>query len=380
MILGTFVTRTGVISSVHSFARSSLGAPFLAFVALALVGSAALLIWRWGYLKSDNRLESPWSRESAFVLNNFLFLTITFTVFLGTYYSMFSELIVGEKLTVGPAVFNKLIGPQVTALVLLMGIGPLLAWRRSSPGALGRMTWRAGLVAVALVVLLFVLGLRELGALAGFGVIAYAGVITLEEFYRGVWARMKLSHESVFVALSHLIARNRRRYGGYVIHMGVILMGMGVIGTTMFQQETQRGLRPGESISLGHYTVTYEGSEVYVPPKEPDKTIFLGHVLVSTDGGALERMSPYREVFRQGGGLLPPALRSNLAEDLYILFLGEEGGFGSFKVFINPLVNWVWIGGLVLIVGTLLAMWPGRAGATVAVPVSGRAAVSEAGQ
>ena len=109
---------------------------------------------------------------------------------------------------------------------------------------------------------------------------------------------------------------------------------------------TKLGLRPGESISLGHYTVTYEGSEVYVPPKEPDKTIFLGHVLVSTDGGALERMSPYREVFRQGGGLLPPALRSNLAEDLYILFLGEEGGFGSFKVFINPLVNWVWSGGV----------------------------------
>ena len=381
MVLGTFVTRTGVISSVHSFARSSLGLPFLSFVAIVLVGSAALLIWRWNYLKSDNRLESPWSRESAFVLNNFLFLTITFTVFVGTYYSMFSELIVGEKLTVGPAVFNKLIGPQVTALILLMGVGPLLAWRKSSPIALGRMTWLPGLISIGLAVLLFVLGLRELGALAGFGVIAYAGLITLEEFYHGVRARMKLSDESVFTALSRLIARNRRRYGGYVIHMGVILIGLGVVGSTLFQQETQRGLRVGETITLGHYTVTYEGSEVYVPPSEPDKTIFLGHVLVSTDGGTPERMSPYREVFQQGGGLLPPALRSTLAEDLYILFLGEEGGFGTFKVFINPLVNWMWIGAIVLIVGTLLAMWPGRAGAMLSVKAPrGKVVVGEAGR
>ena len=381
MVLGTFVTRTGVISSVHSFARSALGGPFLAFVALILVGSAAVLIARWSYLKSDNHLESPWSRESAFVLNNFVFLTITFTVFLGTYYSMFSELIAGEKLTIGPAVFNRLIGPQVAALVLLMGVGPLLAWRRSSPQALGRMTWRSGLIAVGVVAALFVTGFRALGALAGFGVITYAGLITLEEFYRGIRARMKLSGESVFTALGRLIARNRRRYGGYVVHMGVILMGLGVIGTMMFQQETQRALRAGESLTIGDYTITYQGSELYVPESEPDKTIFVGHVAVSVSGGAPERMTPYRESFQTGGGLLPPALRSTLSEDLYILFLGEEGGFGTLKVFVNPLVNWLWIGAIVLIIGTLLAMWPSGAVATVPVPArSKQIAVGEAGR
>jgi cytochrome c-type biogenesis protein CcmF len=381
MILGTFVTRTGVISSVHSFARSELGAPFLAFTALVLVGSAALVVWRWDFLKSENRLESAWSREAAFVLNNFLFLTITFTVFLGTYYQMFSELIVGQQLTIGATVFNQLIGPQLTLLVLLMGIGPLLAWRRSSPQALGRMTWRSGLIAVAVVVALFVAGIRALGALGGFGVVAYAGLITLEELYRGVRARMKLSDESLFTALSRLIARNRRRYGGYVIHLGVILMGIGVIGTMMFQQETQRGLRAGESLTIGDYTITYQGSELYVPEGEPDKTVFAGYVLVSVAGGPPEAMTPYREIFRQGGGLLPPALRSTLAEDLYILFQGEEGGFGSLKVYINPLVNWIWIGAVVLIVGTLLAMWPSGAAATV--PVRSRASkivLGEAGR
>jgi len=381
MVLGTFVTRTGVISSVHSFARSSLGAPFLGFVALILVGSAALVVWRWNYLKSDNRLESPWSRESAFVMNNFLFLTVTFTVFLGTYYSMFSELLVGEELMVRPPTFNQLIGPQVTALVLLMGIGPLLAWRKSSPQALGRMTWRSGLIAGVVVGVLFAAGFRALGALLGFGVITYAGLITLEEFTRGVRARMKLGGESAFTALSRLIARNRRRYGGYVVHLGVILMGIGVVGTMMFQQETQRAVRAGEAITLGDYTITYQGSEFYVPEAEPDKSVFVGHVLVSVAGGPPEAMTPYRETFQQGGGLLPPALRSTLAEDLYILFLGEEGGFGTLKIFINPLVNWLWIGSVLLVIGTLLAMWPSGMAATVPVRArSTRVVVSEAGR
>ena len=384
MILGTFMTRTGVISSVHSFARSSLGGPFLAFTGLVLIGSAALIVWRWNYLKSENTLESAWSREAAFVLNNFLFMTITFTVFLGTYYSMFSELLFGEKKMVRPDDFNRLIGPQVTALVLLMGIGPLVAWRKSSPQALARMTRPAALAALVVVAVLVALGFRDLGTLAGFGVIAYAGLITLEEIYRGVRARMKLSAESPFTALGRLIARNRRRYGGYVIHMGIILVGIGVIGTMMYQQETQRGLRPGESITIGDYTIIYQGSELYVPETEPDKTVFVGHVLLSVAGGPPEVMNPppYREIFQQGGGLLPPALRSTpWGDDLYVLFMGEEGGFGTLKVFINPLVNWIWIGGFVLIVGTLAAMWPSGAAAMVAVKSRRRSlVVGEAGR
>ena len=383
MILGTAMTRTGAISSVHAFARSSLVGPFAAFTGLVLLGSAVLVIWRWNYLRSENRLESWWSREAAFVLNNFLFLTIAFTVFLGTYYSLFSELLVGEVKMVRLDDYNRLIGPQVVALVLLMGVGPLLAWRKSSPQTLARMTRQAALVALVVVAAVFALGFRDLGALAGFGVIAYAGLITLEEIYRGVRARMKLSAESPFTALSRLIARNRRRYGGYVVHVGVILMGVGVIGTMMYQQQTQRGLRLGESITIGDYTIIYQGSEQYVPEKEPDKMVLVGHVLLSVAGGPFQEMNPppYREIFQQGGGLLPPALRSTLAEDLYILFMGEEGGFGTLKVLINPLVNWIWIGGVVLIVGTLLATWPSGAAATATVRARRRSlVVGEAGR
>jgi cytochrome c-type biogenesis protein CcmF len=380
MILGTLATRTGLLSSVHAFARSSLTAPFFTFVALVLLGSSALIVWRWQFLKTENRLESAWSRESAFVLNNFLFLTIAFTVFVGTWYGLLSELF-GEKLTIGPEVYNKLIGPQVTALILLMGVGPLLAWRKSSPQALGRMTWRSGLIAIGVVIALFLAGFRTLGALAGFGVIAYAALITLEEIYRGVRARMKLGGESPVTALSRLIARNRRRYGGYVVHVGVILMGIGIVGTLMFQQETQRALRAGESLTIGGYTLIYQGSELYVPETEPDKSVFVGHVLVTTPDGTTEAMTPYREIFEQGNGLLPPAVRSTPAEDLYVLFMGEESGFGTLKVFINPLVNWLWIGGIVLLIGTVLAMWPSGAALTVrATARSSKIAVGEAGR
>jgi cytochrome c-type biogenesis protein CcmF len=174
MVLGTFVTRTGVISSVHSFARSSLGVPFLGFTAAALVGSFALIALRTDLLKSENKLESLLSREAMFLLNNFVFMTLTFTVFVGTYYSMFSELLVSEKLTVGPPVYNQMIGPQVAALVLLMGLGPLAAWHKSSSEALGRMIWKPAVLAAVVMALLFVTGVDKIFVLIGFGLVIFS--------------------------------------------------------------------------------------------------------------------------------------------------------------------------------------------------------------
>src|SRR5512143_2254287 len=205
MVLGTFVTRTGVISSVHSFARSSLGVPFLGFTAAVLVGSIVLVAMRSDLLKSENKLESLLSREAMFLLNNFVFMTLTFTVFVGTYYSMFSELLVSEKLTVGPPVYNQLIGPQVAGLVLLMGIGPLAAWHKSSTEALGRMIWKPALVAVVVMVLLFVTGVDKIFVVIGFGLVIFSLAITLTEYWRGMRARHKLSGENYFKAFTHLV-------------------------------------------------------------------------------------------------------------------------------------------------------------------------------
>ena len=235
MILGTFVTRTGVISSVHSFARSSLGVPFLGFTAVVLVGSVVLIASRWNLLKSENKLDSLFSREAMFLLNNFCVHDLTFTVFVGTYYSMFSELLTGEKLTVGPPVYNMLIGPQVAMLILLMGIGPLVAWHKSSPEALGKMVVEACRVCRGRDGVVVRHRDQHVFVLHRLWLVAFTLAITLTEYWRGMRARHKLSGENYFAAFTHLIARNRRRYGGYMIHLGVLVMGIGVIGSINYQ-------------------------------------------------------------------------------------------------------------------------------------------------
>ncbi len=385
MILGTFVTRTGVISSVHSFARSSLGVPFLGFTAFALVGSFALIALRSDLLKSENKLESLLSREAMFLLNNFVFMTLTFTVFVGTYYSMFSELIVSEKLTVGPPVYNQLIGPQVAALVLLMGIGPLAAWHKSSPETLGRMIWKPAVLAVAVMVLLFVTGVSLIFVVIGFGLVTFSLAITLTEYWRGMRARHKLSGENYFKAFTHLIERNRRRYGGYLIHLGVLVMGIGVIGSLNYQVETQRSLAPGGQMQVGPYTITYERALTCDPStgqmsddcaewyteRGRDIAIVAGYMTIEKAGQAPMRVAPYREIFLNGTGeLTPPGVLSTVGEDLYLLFLGEQSGFGTIKAYINPLIQFLWVGGIILLIGTLVAMWPTPAARrqTVAAP------------
>lgn len=373
MVLGTFVTRTGVISSVHSFARSSLGVPFLGFTAAVLIGSFILIALRSYVLKSDNKLESWLSREAMFLLNNFLFMTLTFTVFVGTYYSMFSELLRGEKLTVGPPVYNQLIGPQVAALVLLMGIGPLAAWHKSSTEALGKMIWKPAILAVAVMVLLFVTGVNLLFVVLGFGLVVFSLAITLTEYWRGTRARHKLSGENYFKALTHLIERNRRRYGGYLIHLGVLVMGIGVIGSLNYQVQTQRSLAPGGQMQVGPYTITYERALTCDPStgqmsadcaawyteRGKDIAIVAGYMTIEKAGQAPMRVAPYREIFLNGTGeLTPPGVLSTVSEDLYLLFLGEQSGFGTIKAYINPLIQFLWVGGIILVIGTLVAMWP----------------------
>ncbi len=372
MVLGTFVTRTGVISSVHSFARSSLGVPFLGFTALALIGSAVLIGLRWDLLKSENKLESIWSREAMFLLNNFVFMTITFTVFVGTYYSMFSELLAGENLTVGPPVYNQLLGPQVAVLIALMGIGPLVAWHHSSPHALGKMVWKPAVLAVIVIVILFVSGVDQIFAVIGFGLVAFTLAITLIEYWHGMRARHKLSGENYFAALTHLVARNRQRYGGYLVHLGVLLMGIGVLGSLNFQVQTQRSLAPGGQMTIGPYTITYDHALTCDPTvgisgecaswytdRGRDVAVIAGYLTVQKAGQPPMHATPYREVFLNGSGeLTPPGVISSLDEDLYLLYLGEQSGFGTIKVYINPLIQFLWIGGIVLVIGTLVAMWP----------------------
>ncbi len=359
VILGTFITRTGVISSVHSFARSSIGAPFLLFTGVTLIGSVGLLFFRLDDLKSANKLDRLLSREAAFLLQNALFMLINFVVALGTYFPILSELLTHNKITVGPPYYEQTVGPLLVPLLLLMGVAPLVSWRTASLPALGRALSAPALIALAAAALIFVLDGKNGFALLGFGLVAFTAAITVIEYARGARARHTAARESYPLALWNLIGRNRRRYGGYLVHAAVVLIGVGVIGTHFYQVETQRTLELGQSLTINDYVLRFDGLEV-TPTAESDKQVITARVNVSHGGGAAGSLRPFQEIYDNGERMTPPALLSSLKEDLYVLVAGWEadGSTVTLKVFVNPLANWLWIGGVVFVLGTLAAAWP----------------------
>jgi cytochrome c-type biogenesis protein CcmF len=275
---------------------------------------------------------------------------------------MISELVTGEKITVGPPFYNKVNGPLFAALVLTMGVAPLVAWRKQSAMRLGRALWWPFVIAVAITVGLLLFGIRNPAALFGYWLVAFVGLTTLWEFGKGVWARMKHG-ENPLVALIRLMGRNRRRYGGYVVHLGVVMMALGVVGTTFFQQETQGMLAPGESLHLDRYTLTYESLRRY-ELEGGDRQVTEAQVSLYRDGKFVKTLRPHKDFFLSTQQPLSiPAVLNRPGEDVYVLLVAwEEVGLAgsTFKIYLNPLVNWIWLGGLALIAGTLLAAWPER--------------------
>jgi cytochrome c-type biogenesis protein CcmF len=359
VIFGTFITRSGVIDSVHAFARSAVGPAFFGFITITAIMSVWLLLRRLDDLRSDNRLESVVSREAVFMLNNLLFVTLTFSVLIGTVFPMVSELFIGEKITVGPPWFNRVTAPQFALLVLLMGVAPLFAWRRQSVERLGHSLWWPFLISAVTVVVLFIAGMRNSGALFGFWTVTFVGTTTLWEYTRGVIARRRAQKEQWPVAFWHLTGRNRRRYGGYMIHLGVVCMALGILGSSLFQQETQSTLAQGESMELGGFEITYNG--LGNRRGADDLAIVEADLTLSRDGKALRTLIPRREIYQNSGQTMTiPATRSTVTEDFYVILAGWDnaGQLATFKTYLNPLINWLWFGGLVFVIGTLVAVWP----------------------
>jgi cytochrome c-type biogenesis protein CcmF len=259
VIFGTFLTRSGVLSSVHAFAQSAIGPLFFTYIGLTFIISVSLLLNRWNELKSDVHMTSVFSREALFLLNNLLFLGILVICFWGVIFPLISELFTGQKVTVGPPFYQRATAPLFAGLLLLMGVAPLSAWRHSTAKTLGRAIWKPTIAALLVVVAIFVFGgIREPAALVAFGLCALVVAVTLYEFWRGALARHHKSGESLPVALWRLVGRNRRRYGGYVIHLGVVLMAIGIIGIEVFQAQTQGTLAKGEELKLGNYSIRYD--------------------------------------------------------------------------------------------------------------------------
>ncbi len=366
MVEGTFLTRSGVINSVHTFAQSAIGPLFMSFIAIVFFGCLFLFISRWQDLESDNELDSLISRESAFLLNNLLFIGLAFTVWWGTHFPLISEALTGNKIVVGPPFFEKTTAPLFALLLLLMGIAPLMPWRQvTSRKLIGVLKWPA-LVGVATMLLIYTLTwIKMPGAVIGFGFCAFSLTTTLLEYWRGIHARHKAHGENYWQALIRLAARNRRRYGGYLVHLGVILTAIGIIGMEFYQVETQQNVQRGESMTIsspfvGTYELTY--LDLNTPPKpNPNIEIVEATLQVSRDGRVLGTIQPYREFFiQQQQPMTIPDTHREIATELYVIVAGWEGTGESatFKAFINPLINWIWLGGLVFVLGTIVAAWP----------------------
>ncbi len=362
VILGTFLTRSGVLTSVHAFAQSAIGPLFFTFIALSAAISLGLLLWRWNDFRDEGQMTSLLSREALFLVNNLLFMGLLAVCFWGMIYPLISELFTGQKVTVGPPFYERATGPLWVALLALMGIAPLSAWGHSTAKTLGKALWLPALASLAVVGAVFANGVRSPWALAGFGLVALVVTVTLYDYTRGVRARMRSTGEGPFVALWRLVGRYRRRYGGYIVHLGVVMMALGVIGIEMFQTETQGTLRRGESLRLGRYEVTFRSLAIF--DTEDGRNVARAVMAVSRDGKPVGELYPRRDFyFDSGQPMTIPGLRSTMEDDVYILLVDWEPistENATFKIYVNPLVNWLWLGGMVFIVGMLVAAWPSK--------------------
>jgi len=359
-LFGTFITRTGVIGSVHAFGKTAMGPAFLIFIAVTFLGSVALLFNRLKTLKAEHEVESFVSREAAFLLQNLLFLLIMLAVFWGTVFPLISELVTDTKITVGPPFFRNVTGPMFLALLVLMGMAPLFAWRKQATRGLLRAI-AAPLAASLVITAAWGYAHRmHPGSILGLWMVAFVASAVVYEFWKGVRARMQSRHENPLAALANLIGRNHRRYGGYIIHLGVIMIALAFVGDAYFKQETQGTAAVGERLTLGNYSLAFNGLRGY--PGSDGREVVEASLTLFEGDRLIGELNPRRDYFVvQQQPTTIPAVYSTLGEDVYVLLVGWEGDGRSgstFKVYVNPLINWAWIGGVVMVLGTLIAAWP----------------------
>lgn len=357
-IFGTFLTRSGVISSVHAFTQSGLGPFFMVFLVIMTVLSVGLLVWRLPMLRSENELDSLLSRESTFLLNNLILVGICFATFWGTVFPVISEWVRGVKITVGPPFFNKVNAPLGLVLLFLTGVGPVIAWRRATGRNLQRNFLWPVVAGLAVSAGMFIAGIRNYYAVLAMALCGFVMATIVVEFYRGVRARQAMVGESAAVALMRLVSKNRRRYGGYIVHVGVVMMFVGIIGVSAFRQERQVTLERGKSFEMGAYTVRYDG---IAAEDSPHMATVAAELAILKDGRQIDVLKPEKRFYKKPEQpATEVAIRSTIGGDLYLVLgsYDNDSGLATFQAYFNPLVGWLWFGGLVLAIGTAITIWP----------------------
>ncbi|MDQ3066692.1 MAG: heme lyase CcmF/NrfE family subunit [Actinomycetota bacterium] len=361
-LFGTFLTRSGIISSIHSFTQSSIGPWFLFFICVVVFGSLALVFARLPLLRAKTRLESLVSREATFLYNNLLLVALTLTILWGVAYPILSEAVTGQSRIVGPGYYNFFLRVFGLPLLFLMGIGPLVAWRRASLRGLGlTFAWPAGVAILTGLVLLALGAGSSIPGLIGYTFAAFVLASIALEFGRGTRARRALSGGSWPVAFAALVARNRRRYGGYVVHAAIVLLAIGVIGSSAYDTvaESPQQLERGQTLAVGDYRLTYQGIE---EKEGANATEIRAAFDVERGGEPLGSLAAGKNAYtaeRQVSNEV--GIRSDLltGEDLFVI-VGQIDPDGSVHVraFVKPLVNLIWLAGLVFVLGSLITLWP----------------------
>ena len=362
-LFGTFLTRSGVVNSIHSFAQSDIGPWFLAFIVIAVVFSTALIIWRLPLLRSTTRLESLVSREAVFLYNNLLLVALCLTILWGVAWPILSEAVRGTSVVVGRPYYDFFLRIFGLPLLLLMGVGPLIAWRRASLRGLGRTFMWPATVAVTTGVVLLILGAgSSIPGLIAYTFSSFVLAAIALEFVRGTKARKALSSESWPGAFASLIGRNRRRYGGYVVHVAIVLLAIGIAGSSAYDSVVEGKLAKGESLVVSGYKVTFQG---LTERDTPHAAEVRAHLLVSRNGKGLGTLEAGKNSYKIAGP--DPQVSSEVGirtnyltgEDLFVIpeQVNDDGSV-YFRIFVKPLVNLIWLAGIVFLFGSVIALWP----------------------
>ncbi len=383
-ILGTYLTRSGVLNSVHAFAQSPIGGWFKWFLVIIFVVFAAFFFANKSYLTSEHKLESLISRESSFLFNNLLFVLACFTVLWGTWFPLISEFLQGHKVTVGPPFFNSVAVPVALLLLLLTAVGPLLAWRKTSLDSLRRNFLWPALGSLVVGTLMVIFGVRPWRDLTYFYALMTAmlatlvGLTVISEFVRGGRVISRHTGQNLAASMLHLCHRNTRRYGGYIVHFGVALLFLGILGT-VFNQEAEKEMAFRDKLAIGPYTLVCLS---YTQEENANNSADVAIMQVFKGGRQIDTLYPESRFYpasQQQQHI--PTVRSTLAGDLYIVYEGQnpETGRPIIKAHLNPLVSWIWIGVLVMIFGTIVALVPNAAPVRATVPARLEAAPVGAG-
>ncbi|HUP88679.1 MAG TPA: heme lyase CcmF/NrfE family subunit, partial [Longimicrobiales bacterium] len=359
-ILGTFLTRSGVLSSVHAFSEGDIGKYFLAFIGVVMLVSLMMLTGRSTELRTEGKLDNPVSRETVFLVNNLLLTGFMFTVLLGTLFPLIAEAIRGVKVSVGGPFFNRMTIPICASLLFLVGVGPALPWRGASGEYLKKRFSPPGIALVVAGILSIIIGARSPYAILAFAFAGWAFASNLQEFVLPARMRMKAHGENPAQAVFRLIGSNTRRYGGYIAHIGVIAVALGIAASSEFRTEKQATLTPGQSMQVRGYEIRFDkmwGKE------EPQRVVVGSDLTVLRNGKQIGTMDPRMNFYRVRNEPVPtPSVRSRPGGDLYINLTAfeKDGSSVTLNVLVEPLVGWIWLGGFIVALGAAIGLMKPR--------------------